>query len=214
MSKYQYIRNIVFRVTTVSLLATLAACGGSDESQNQASCLDNIIILLICSAASTGSDAPVQAPVSTSGSGVTGMATNSASADIVQVDEYEPNNILDNANIISLSGGFADDAQGVQFNGQVQSNDDATDHFVFTPHQSGTYRIYLCADTCNDSLEDDAAYIMVYDQNQTTIAATPVGTVVQQEIEADLTAGLAYYVEVNGYNATADNYEYRLVVSN
>jgi hypothetical protein len=163
--------------------------------------------LFICAAASTGSEAPDQAPNPAGYSGEAGKAATSVTT--AQVDEYEPNNVLNNANIVTLASG----SQNVEFRGSVQSTDDVADHFVFTPNRSGSYRIYLCADTCDDSLNDDASYIMLYDQNQTTIAGTPVGTIVPQEIEADLTAGLAYYVEVNGYNAGADDYSYRLVVS-
>ncbi len=54
---------------------------------------------------------------------------------------------------------------------------------------------------------------MIYDQNQTTIASTPVGTIARQEFAVDLTAGFAYYVEVNGY-AAADRYDYQLAIAN
>ena len=53
---------------------------------------------------------------------------------------------------------------------------------------------------------------MIYDQYQTTITGTPVGTITRQEIAADLTAGFAYYVEVNGYNSGGAIYDYRLMV--
>ena len=52
---------------------------------------------------------------------------------------------------------------------------------------------------------------MIYDQNQTTIASTPVGTMARQEFTVELAAGLAYYIEVNGY-AAADRYDYVLAV--
>jgi hypothetical protein len=211
MKKYLEMKKIVYRVTSLSVLAVLAACGGDDSSQ-QNDCLDNIIFLFICAAASTGSEAPDQAPNPAGYSGEAGKAATSVTT--AQVDEYEPNNVLNNANIVTLASGSSSARFNVEFRGSVRSTDDVADHFVFTPNRSGSYRIYLCADTCDDSLNDDASYIMLYDQNQTTIASTPVGTIVPQEIEADLTAGLAYYVEINGYNAGADDYSYRLVVSN
>ena len=55
-------------------------------------------------------------------------------------------------------------------------------------------------------------YIAVYDQSQTTIASTPIGTVARQIFTVDLTAGLAYYVEINGYNTGPDSFAYKLVV--
>lgn len=212
MKKYREMKKIVVRATSLGVLAMLSACGGSDDSAQQNDCLDNIIVLIICSVVSTDGVAADQAPIS-AGDAV-GSGKSLAPVTAAEVDEYEPNNVLDNANIVTLSGSFGSMAQSVEFKGSVRSTDDPADHFVFTPNQTGSYRIYLCADSCDDSLQDDAAYIMIYDQNQTTIAATPVGTIVRQEIEAELMAGLAYYVEVNGYNAGTENYAYRLVVSN
>lgn len=214
MKKIQSIKNIIFRATSVSLLAMLAACGGgSDEPQTD--CTDNFLMLLICSVLSSDSSAPNQNPIT---AGVSTSTANSAggsgvTAVVGQVDEYEPNNVLDNANIVTFPTVASGAPSGLEFNGSVQRTDDAADYFIFTPNRSGPHRIYLCADTCNDSLEDDAAYIMIYDQNQTTIAGTPIGTIARQEITADLTAGFAYYVEINGYNAAADRYDYRLVVA-
>ena len=123
------------------------------------------------------------------------------------VTEYEPNNVLNNANIVSLPAGS-------QLEGSVSSIDDASDFYIFTPTRTGTHTILLCGDTCDAAIEDNAAYVMIYDQNQTTIASTPVATIASQEITAELTAGFAYYVEVNGYNAGAFNYDYRLAVLN
>jgi len=212
MKTYQQMKKAVILVTSIGVLATLAACGGSDESAQQNDCLDNIIILFICAAASTDNTSIEQAPIP---AGVTsGVGKSVVPVTAALVDEYEPNNVLDNANIVTLPGGSNNVAQGVEFSGSVQSGNDNADHFVFTPNRSGAYRVFLCAETCNDSLQDDATYIMIYDQNQTTIASTPVGTVAQQEIIADLTAGMAYYVEVNGYNSGNAIYDYRLALSN
>ena len=53
---------------------------------------------------------------------------------------------------------------------------------------------------------------MVYDQSQSTIASTPLGSVVKQQLGVDLLAGLAYYVEVNGYNTGPSTVDYKLVL--
>ena len=161
---------------------------------------------------SSGTSAPEQG----TGAGtvsIVAAATAGESANIGQFGEYEPNNLLDNANIVTIPDGSADESASLHLRGTVQGTHDVADFFVFTPTRSGAHLIYLCADTCDESLEEDSAYIMIYDQNQTTIASTPVGTIARQEFAVDLTAGFAYYVEVNGY-ATADRYDYQLVIAN
>jgi hypothetical protein len=180
------------------LAAALSGCGGGDDkkkSDNNNTCYDNPIIFFFC------------VVTSESDSGDTGaLATGSGStSSVAAVAEYEPNNILNNANTVSLS-------PDMQLEGSVRSNDDAADFFVFTPTQSGTHTILLCGDTCDQGVEDDAAYIMVYDQNQTTMASTPIATLTRQQVTTELTAGMAYYIEVNGYNANAFDYNYRLAV--
>ncbi len=65
----------------------------------------------------------------------------------------------------------------------------------------------------NDKKKEDAVYVMLFDQTQTTIAGTPVGVAEDQAIDVELTAGLAYYVEVNGYNVEGYRYDYQLAVS-
>jgi len=49
---------------------------------------------------------------------------------------------------------------------------------------------------------------------ETTIVSTPVGTVAEQVFSAELTAGLAYYVEVHGYSTASMSYAYQLVIIN
>jgi hypothetical protein len=70
----------------------------------------------------------------------------------------------------------------------------------------------LCTDTCSESLQSDEVYLMVYDQSQSTMASTPVGAVDEQHLGVDLVAGLAYYVEVNGYNTGSTPEDYKLVI--
>ncbi len=201
MSKYDGIKRTIFLATMFGLMPILGGCGGSDEKKNDDdACYDNIVIFFICAALS--SEDPGTTGKSSTDSGVASKATAIAS-----FDEFEPNNVLSNANVVTFP-------KGAELTGSVRSGEDNTDFFIFTPDQSGLHRIYLCADTCADSLEGDATYIMIFDQNQTTVASTPVGTMARQEVVADLTAGLAYYVEVNGYNAGEERYDYRLAVVN
>ena len=100
----------------------------------------------------------------------------------------------------------------VEMTGTVKQDDDPADFFIFTPLRSDTFAVYLCEETCVEQVEGDSVYIAVYDQSQTTIASTPIGTVAKQIFTVDLTAGLAYYVEINGYNTGPDSFAYKLIV--
>jgi hypothetical protein len=189
------------------LLATLAGCGGGDnddnkKAKNENNCFDNPLYFFLCLADASGDS-------SGNGSKANGSGT---AANLATASEYEPNNVLNNANIVSSPVAHANAVTGLQLEGSLGDNNDAADFFIFTPSQSGSHTIRLCGDNCESSLKDDSVYIMVYDQNQTTIAATPIGTVASQQITAELTAGLAYYVEINGYNTGALNYSYKLAV--
>ena len=184
--------------TIISLAAILGGCGGGDDNKkNQDGCTDNILLLFFC---------VISSSADTSGTNVNATGSSDTSS-LAAVAEYEPNNILNNANIVSLPA-------GMQLEGSVHSEDDASDFFIFTPTRTGMHTILLCGDSCDAAIEDDAAYVMIYDQNQTTIASTPVATIASQQITAELTAGFAYYIEVNGYNAVAFDYDYRLAVLN
>jgi hypothetical protein len=63
-----------------------------------------------------------------------------------------------------------------------------------------------------ETLHSDEVYLMVYDQSQSTLAGTAVGAFEAQSLGVDLVAGLAYYVEVNGYNAGPTKKDYKLVI--
>ena len=199
MSRYEKFRRAICIATIISLTAMLGGCGGGDDKKKNESnnCFDNPVYFFLCLVTSESDSADT-------GTLATGSSTTSS---VAAVTEYEPNNILNNANIVSLPAGS-------QLEGSVSSTDDASDFFIFTPTRTGTHTILLCGDTCDAAIEDDAAYVMIYDQNQTTIASTPVATIASQEITTELTAGFAYYIEVNGYNATAFDYDYRLAVVN
>jgi len=215
MKMQHSIRNTIHAVTLLAMLAMMTACGDEGGKEKKSSgnggneCVSNPIIFIFCVIVSA-----VSAPDSGSDAGSSSMVTAASAGEAEsfgQFGEYEPNNLLDNANVVTVQGGSADKSTGLHLSGTVQRTHDNADYFVFTPARSGAHLIYLCADTCDESIEDDSAFIMIYDQNQTTIAGTPVGTISRQEFAVDLTAGFAYYVEVNGY-AAADRYDYRLAI--
>ena len=195
-------RTFIYRLVALTLLASLTACGGGDKKKDPCDTVNNLGELFVCafkgltfgSAASAGFD--------------TGSAKSR------QFGEYEPNNSLDNGNIISILFGKKDAPAGLEIGGTLHDAEDAADFFVFTPSHSDTYIAYLCANTCNEILQDDGVYLMIYDQGQTTIAATPIGSATMQEISADLTAGLAYYVEVRSFSGEAASRDYRLRIVN
>lgn len=194
-------------IAMLGLLTVLGGCGGNDKKkEDENTCFDNPVIFFVCLFSSEASDSsPSGKP--TTDSGVTGAVTT------VPLDEYEPNNVLDNANVMSLSSTPMGASSHMSITGSVQRGYDASDNFIFTPTQSGSYRIYLCGVTCDEAAKDDAVYVMLFDQTQTTIAGTPVGVAEDQVIDVQLTAGLAYYVEVNGYNVDGYRYDYQLAVS-
>lgn len=200
-------RNSLCVLSLLSLLVMLSACGGDDKKKKPAICKESLFFVIVCAFGSSGS-----APDKGQDSGTYSIDSGKDAAESGEhtaIDEYEPNNLLDNANIVNFASESDDESRGLR--GSVQSTDDIADYFVFTPNRSGAHHIYLCADSCDESIENDTVYIMIYDQNQTTITSTPVGTMARQEFTVELTAGLAYYIEVNGY-AAADRHDYVLAV--
>jgi hypothetical protein len=178
------------KTTRTAALACLAALlWGCNDSDRVEECLEYYHAPLVQALCMATEEAPA-API--------------ASANDAGVAEYEPNNVPDNANILSTTGSHVD--------GNVQRGIDGSDFYIFTPPASGSYRISVCEGVCVDTALSDAVYVMVYDQTQTTIAGTPIGVIEKQEVAVELTAGMAYYIEVNGYNADTFAYPYRLEI--
>lgn len=204
-------RKTINLIALIGVLALLGGCGGGDDKKknNQdegGTCLDNPIIFVVC--LFTGdSQQPAVGGKPGLDSGVTSVLPTAS------FDEYEPNNVLGNANVMTIPGISAGTSEYVAITGNVQQQVDDTDHFIFTPPQSGSYQFYICKATCEAAAEDDAVYVMIYDQTQTTLASTPIGTTAKQEVNVDLIAGFAYYVEINGYNAGEYRYDYQLAVA-
>ncbi len=193
-------------------MATLAACGGAEEEMQCSQVVAVLTAGLGCIGTVTVTSPPPPPanpppanppPPQPPGSNVVRMEYH---------DEYEPNNTLDNANPVGFRAAAPDEHIGIDISGSVDGVDDPADFFILSPPRSGHFLVYLCADTCAESLQTDRVYLMVYDQSQSTVAGTPLGSVETQHLGVDLVAGLAYYVEVNGYNTGSTREDYRLVI--
>ena len=210
---------MVLQAAILALLSMLAACGGGDEPPQQV-CLVLLIIPVPCSVGTPSSPTPAPLPPppattpppSTEPGGGTSPGGSTQTAVIQRVYEFEPNNSLDNANVAEFPTAPSESRVGVDIVGSVQQTDDESDYFIFTPTRSNWYSIYVCSDTCSELLASDTVYVSLYDQYQTTIDSTPIGTAEEQFLSAELTAGLAYYVEIRGYNTGPDTYDYRLAI--
>ena len=205
---YQNTRGTTNRlIAMLTIAALLSACGGEEKKkEREPTCLDSFQIFLGC--------------ILTGDSGQSTASDNSlttlgfAAAPIGQsLDEYEPNDVPDNANVVTIPGSPAK-AGPLAINGEIKKGTDSADVFVFTPPQSGTYRVQICAASCEQAATTDLVYIMIYDQSQTTLASTPIGIAGPQSLSAELNAGFAYYIEINGYNTGDDLFGYSLVVEN
>lgn len=194
------------RTTLLMVLAALAACGGSEDEQP---CSQTLAVLTagLCLLGEV-----TYSSTSTSGSSSIPPPPSSNTVVIRRVVEFEPNSTLDNANPVAFRNATADQHIGIEITGSVSQTDDSSDFFILSPPRSGHFLVYLCDESCGETLHSEQVYLMVYDQSQSTIASTPLGSVVKQLLGVDLLAGLAYYVEVNGYNTGPSPVDYKLVL--
>ncbi len=209
------------RKTTISRMSAslvmtgimLAGCGGETEINNACD-LINELNNASCTIGQSASEPAQQPPATTTPPADTsgGSTDGSGQVRVSHVTEWEPNNTLDNANPFSFPDKGTADAAAIDIDGSVQQDIDPADFFIFTPVESGLHLVYLCGQTCADRVETGEVYIMVYDQSQTTLESTPVGTESEQWLSVELTAGMAYYVEVNGYNTGGGVFPYRLAI--
>ena len=221
MSITRSINKALQRLGALLAMTTLAACGGGG-SDNEMECSALVAVLtagLGCLGTVTVSSPPPPPPPPVTPPPASPPPPPPPplppSSDIVRIKfhtEYEPNSTLDNANPVSFRNATPDEHIGIDITGSVNQADDPADFFIFTPTRSGHFLVYLCTDTCSEFLQSDEVYLMVYDQSQSTVASTPVGTVETQHLGIDLVAGLAYYVEVNGYNTGSTTEDYKLVI--
>ncbi len=201
------------RLGALLAMTTLAACGGGEEETQCPALVAVVTMGFGCLGTATiTSPPPPPPPVNPPPATPPPAPPSSDTVKMQHHVEYEPNNTLDNANPIGFRSAAPDEHIGIDITGTVNQADDAADFFIFTPPRTGHFLVYLCADTCTESLQSDAVYLMVYDQSQTTLTGTPVGAVETQQLGVDLVAGLAYYVEVHGYNTGSVTADYKLVI--
>jgi len=217
-------------ICAIALLPWLTACGGGEEvNSSGCSFIEALTTLCIGAAISNSLTGSSSSGASTSTGGQTVAATGgtggasgggntggtSGGSNTVRVtrsNEWEPNNVLDNANLVAFPAVSGGDHAAIEITGSVQDDTDPSDFFIITPPTTDDYLVYLCLESCSDHPVDDAAYLMVYDQSQTTIASTPIGVESEKFLSVSLTAGLAYYVEINGYDTAQMPYDYKLVI--
>ncbi len=211
-------RKHVGHAITLLLAAMLAACGGDDKGQAEVSpCLDNPLIFFVCLFTGSGDASPAQSPVAGEVS-VSGQAMGAPigvdgdEAKVVRFVDFEPNNSLSNANIVSFPASTDASAAGALISGRISGTNDDADSFIFTPTRSGLHSVYICAETCATAAVDDELSIMLLDQNQTTVDGTPAIGSANQEVAADLTAGMAYYVQVRSNKSGLTLRDYQLVI--
>ncbi len=205
-----YSARIIFtalqRTTLLMVLAALAACGGSEDEQP---CSQTLAVLTagLCLLGEV-----TYSSTSTSGSNSIPPPHSSNTVVIRRVAEFEPNSTLDNANPVAFRNATADQHIGIEITGSVSQTDDSSDFFILSAPRSGHFLVYLCDESCGEALHSEQVFLMVYDQSQSTIASTTLGSVVKQQLGVNLLAGLAYYVEVNGYNTGPSPIDYKLVL--
>lgn len=162
---------------------------------------------------STSSSSNTGSGSNTGGSDAGGTQTGSSrSANIARYAEYEPNNVLENANPVNFPVVSGDTVPGIEITGSVWDVSDESDYFIMSPNQSGSYAIYLCADTCTEHPTDSMVAIRVIDQFGTVIAENPLYEESTKFLIADLYAGMPYYVQVFGFDTQQQEYQYKLVI--
>ncbi len=209
-------------IALIFSLPFFAAC--EDEQKGQcgfldfvtSACINVVIEQILTGGSSGGSGSSGSGGVTTGGStGETGGSGNTVGpvAAIpyghIKFDELEPNNSFENANPVQ----FPDAEGNIRIAGSVHESDDPSDYFIVSPSRSGLVSVtlyYPCNDTCSklEMVVDDAIYITAYDQYQTSIDGTPIGTVTKQHFVMYMTAGIPYYFAVHGYNTGTQPFPY------
>ena len=197
----------LINIALICMLPLLTACGGEEKSN----CSVGDLVKHLCI------NVAIEQAVSGSGSsGGTSMLGNDSDGTpqvISEYNEYEPNSSLNNANPMQFPVTDADTNAGIRVVAVVHDTEDISDFFVITPNRSGTYKLSIRTGNAPFTATAESAYLMVYDQSQTTIDSTPVGVDELLQLNVNLTAGLAYYVEVHGYETYSVHYAYTLTIA-
>lgn len=217
MRRTRLIGTVLQRITLLTALSALVACGGGDE---ELPCSQTLAVLTaglcligeVTYTSESGSQSQQPPPPPPASDDSPPSPPSSDTVVMRRLVEFEPNSTLDNANPVSFRNATAEEHIGIEVTGSVTEAGDPADFFILTPPRSGQFLIYLCDQSCAETLHSDAVYLMVYDQSQSTIESTAVGSVIEQKLGVELTAGLAYYVEVNAYNSGSSRVDYRLVL--
>ena len=200
----------IYRAALLLVASVLAACGGGDD--DAASSCKNPLLLIPCildGQIPTSVDATTAAGTDSSTSAFSGVvSTDGSDAEMIRFEAFEPNNTFDNANIVTMP--FV--ANGVAIGGSLSGATGDADTFIFTPNRTGLYSIYICAETCASAVEAGGLSIMLLDQTQTTLDSTVTSDSENLEVAANLTAGMAYYVQVGGGGFVPGGQAYKLVI--
>ena len=215
MTNARTTRNTLCWVSSLFLAASLTGCGSGSTEEGERCGPDWVIAVtagLSCLGKVTTTSSPPPPPPAEQAPPTSEPPPEQGNGVVMnRVDEYEPNNSFDNANPVSFGNAAPDQHIGIEITGSVDLASDTADYFILTPPRTDVYAVYLCGESCTEQPVTDEVFIAVYDQSQTTLVSTSIGTLTEQQLTVDLQAGLAYYVEINGYN-TASTFGYRLVV--
>ena len=205
--------------------------GGSDSAQTDsgagfAGALMCVAVLLV-----SGDDQCVENAVSgsssgSSGGGGSGSGSGGGSGStpppgsnptMIKLNlEFEPNNSLANANIMSYPmRNVPSDKVGWMVDATVSDIDDAVDVFTFTSDRSGNQMIQLCAPGgpgCVQSVGIDplTAFFRILDQHGTVLRTTQGGAVGQNAQLMHIDSGALYYIEVSAADTMGATFEYSM----
>lgn len=202
-------------IASICILPLFAACEEEkDQFCNFLDLVTSLCLNKVIEGALTGTLPTTGGSGSSSGSSgaSSGGTSNQASLIVKLFDEYEPNNTLDNANPLYFPPTGSSTLEGIKVTGVVRDIDDVSDFYVFTPTRTGDYTILIRSENCDCPVIASGIYLMIYDQSQTTIVSTPIGTDAALAIKTPLNGGMAYYVEVNGTDTLGDDFVYELLV--